>query len=579
MQKTKINLLMQLWSHFEQERRSQFVLLLVLMCLVSCVEIISIGIVLPFLTVLTAPERIYDMQIAKPYIEALKITEPKQLILLLSLGLGIATLLTVAMRLLLIWASGKVSFAAGADLGNSIYRRTLYQPYSVHCSRNSSEIISGISIKGNDVIYNIIMPVLTIISSSILLFIILIIFLVVQPVIALIVFGGGGIIYIMLITLTQKKIMKDSECVANNSTKGIKSLQEGLGGIREIIINASQEAYCKNYQNVDSNMRKAQVSSLFIRTSPRYALEAIAMLIIIGIVYSESKHPDGVTKAIPILGAMVLIAQRLLPVLQQAYTSWIQVSSSQASLNDVLNLLEQPLNLNKDKLNKKIQFEKNISLKNIEFQYEKKNKIILDKINLNITKGRRIGLIGMTGSGKTTLVDIIMGLHWPTGGEIEVDGKVLTSENIRGWQLNISHVPQSIYLTDNTIAENIAFGVDKSQINILKVKQVAKQAQISSTIESLPNQYQTLIGERGIRLSGGQRQRIGIARALYKEASVIIFDEATSALDSETERELMEEIEKINNDITLIIIAHRMTTLNFCNQIYELKNGHIKEIK
>ncbi len=571
-------LLNRLWRHISSRRRWQFTLLLVLMLLTSFAEILSIGSVLPFLGVLTAPEHIFEMPLVQPVIKALKITEPKQLLLPLTIIFGLAALIAGTMRLLLLWASTRLSFATGADLSISIYRRTLYQSYAVHCSRNSSEVIDGISGKVNGVIYSIIVPSLMLISSSVMLIAILIALLIVEPVIALVAFGGFGLIYIVIIRLTRKQLMVNSKCVASESTQVIKSLQEGLGGIRDVLIDGSQETYCEIYRNADSLLRRAQGNSLFIGASPRYGMEALGMLLIAALAYSLAQQAEGISKAIPILGALALGAQRLLPVLQHAYGSWIQINSGQASLQDTLELLDQPLPDHVTRPVKHLPFNQSIMLKQLRFRYGEQAPYVLNKLNLTITKGSRVGFIGTTGSGKSTLLDIVMGLLQPINGLLEIDGQPITPANHRAWQSHIAHVPQTIFLADSTIEENIAFGIPRDQIDLFRVKQAAEQAQISESIESWPKKYQTFVGERGIRLSGGQRQRIGIARALYKQADVIIFDEATSALDSKTEQAVMQAIESLSKELTLLIIAHRLTTLKNCTQIVELSDGNIKHV-
>jgi ATP-binding cassette, subfamily B, bacterial PglK len=576
---TIMNLLRRLWHHLSLRRRRQFMFLLVLMLLASFAEVISIGAVLPFLGVLTAPERIFEMPVAQPLIQTLKLTEPKELLLPLSIAFGLATAIAGAMRLMLLWASTRLSFATGADLSINIYRRTLYQSYAVHCARNSSEVIDGISGKANGVIYSIIVPTLTLISSSVMLAAILIALLAVQPVIALVAFGGFGLIYIVIIRLTRKQLMVNSNCVARESTQVIKSLQEGLGGIRDVLIDGSQEIYCQIYRNADAPLRRAQGNSLFIGASPRYGMEALGMILIAGLAYSLAQQVDGITKAIPILGALALGAQRLLPVLQQAYGSWTQINSGQASLKDTLELLDQPLPDLTNKSITQLPFNQSIILRQLSFRYGEQAPYVLNQINLTITKGSRVGFIGTTGSGKSTLLDIVMGLLQPTHGLLEIDGRPINSANNRAWQSHIAHVPQAIFLADSTIAENIAFGIPKDQIDHSRVKRAAQQAQISESIESWSQQYQTFVGERGIRLSGGQRQRIGIARALYKQADVIIFDEATSALDSQTEHAVMQAIESLSKELTLLIIAHRISTLKSCTQIVELDNEHIKSVR
>lgn len=573
------SLLVRLWQNINPRRRSQFGLLLVLMVLASFAEIISIGAVLPFLGVLTAPERIFEHAAAKPIIQALGLSEPTQLLLPLTITFGVAAIIAGAMRLLLLWVSTRLSFATGADLSISIYRRTLYQPYAVHCARNSSEVITGISTKANQVIYQTIVPVLTLISSSIMLIVILVALLAVNPTIALLAFGGFGLIYALIIRLTRKRLLIDSQRIAHESTQVIKSLQEGLGGIRDVLIDDNQAAYCQIYRNADLPLRRAQGNNYFISISPRFGMEALGMLLIALLAYALAQQEDGVAKAIPVLGALALGAQRLLPVLQQAYSAWSQIRGGQMSLQDTIALLEQPLPVHADRpTSEALSFKQQIQLQQLAFRYNDATPWILRDINLTIPKGSRIGFIGATGSGKSTLIDIIMGLLPPTEGTLAIDGQILTAENQRAWQQHIAHVPQSIFLADSTVAENIAFGIPKEQINHERVRLAAQQAQIAESIESWPDQYLTFVGERGIRLSGGQRQRIGIARALYKQADVIVFDEATSALDTETEQAVMQAIENLSNDLTLIIIAHRLTTLKNCTQIVELGDGHTKRM-
>ncbi|TLU56824.1 MAG: ABC transporter ATP-binding protein [Chlorobium sp.] len=572
------NLLLRLWRHITPRRRGQFGLLLLLMIAASFAEIISIGAVLPFLAVLTAPERIFELPAAQPIIKASGIITASQLLLPLTIVFGLAALLSGGVRLFLLWASTRLSYATGADLSISIYRRTLYQPYSVHVARNSSEIINGISSKTNSVIYTL-TSILNLISSTIILLAILITLVSVDPVIALAAFAGFGFLYGLIIKITRSRLVVNSQRIAHESTQVIKSLQEGLGGIRDVLIDGTQTAYCQIYRNADLPLRHAQGNNSFISMSPRYALEALGMLLISALAYMLALQPNGIAKAIPVLGVLALGAQRLLPVLQLAYSSWSSIQGGQASLQDAIELLDQPLPDYADQPPAKpLPFHKQIELNNLSFRYTEQTPLVLNNLNLSISRGSRTGFIGVTGSGKSTLLDIVMGLLQPTDGALAIDGQPVTTSNNRAWQAHIAHVPQAIYLSDSTIEENIAFGIPKGKIDHNRVKRAAQQAQIAEIIESWPKKYKTYVGERGIRLSGGQRQRIGIARALYKQADVIIFDEATSALDNDTEQAVMEAIESLGHDLTILIIAHRLTTLKNCSQVVELGDGGIKRI-
>jgi ATP-binding cassette subfamily B protein len=486
-------------------------------------------------------------------------------------------------RLTLLYVVTRLSYATGADLSIKIYRNTLYQDYIVHTSRNSSEIINGIINKTNTVIGGIVTPILNIITSTIIIIAIIGMMLAINPGIAMSALFGFGIIYLVVILYTKKKLQVNSEIIAIQSTQMIKSLQEGLGGIRDVLIDESQEFYCKIYRKADLSLRRASGDNVFIAQGPRYAVETVGVSLIVILAYGMSSQESNIDMVVPILGSMALAAQRLLPLLQQAYSGYSALKGSYSSFQDVLEMLEQPLpqyaqqSFQVEKFKNPIIFQKNIALKNIGFYYASDDRVnnsnVLDKINFKITKGSCVGFMGETGSGKSTLLDIIMGLLSPTEGHLEIDGVSITDKNRRAWRAHIAHVPQNIYLTDGTMEENIAFGVPRERIDHQQVKKASKQAQIDVLIEGWSEGYNTLVGENGVKLSGGQRQRIGIARALYKNSNVLILDEATSALDTKTEQEVTKAIEALNKDITVLIIAHRISTLKKCDQIIQIKNN------
>lgn len=584
---TMTTMLSRLWCHTSLRRRNQFWVLLALMVVAAVAELFSIGAVLPFLGALTNPDRLFALPAAQPLIRTLGLSDPLQLLLPLTLIFGLASLAAGAVRVMLLWVTTRFSFAIGADMGINVYQRTLYQPYAVHVSRNTSEVISGISTKANSVVYSIVLPLLQLLAALIILLLILTSFVFFEPRITFLAFGGFGLIYFLIIKVAKKSLYKNSQAVSHESTQTIKALQEGLGGIRDVLIDGSQATYCDIYRNADQRLRRAQGSSVFIGQSPRYVMEAVGMSLIAILAYglTQQTQPSSgqsvaiVVGALPVLGALALGAQRLLPVLQQAYWSWASVRGAESSLQDVLALLDQPLPkwLSENGI-QHLPFNKNISLNDVSFTYRADLPYVLKGVSLNISKGSCVGFMGSTGSGKSTLLDIVMGLLSPTKGVLEVDGTKITLANCRAWQSHIAHVPQAIFLCDASIAENIAFGIPKDQIDFDRIKSAARKACIADTIESWPAKYETFVGERGVRLSGGQRQRIGIARALYKRADVIIFDEATSALDNETEAAVMDAIEALGKDHTLLIIAHRLSTLKNCEQIIEVEDGRLRII-
>lgn len=575
--KTHLQSLKALWGHISERRRRQFTLLLALMVLASFAEIISIGSVLPFLAVLTQPEKVMDSKTLQPVIEYFQIQSGQELLLPLTLFFGVATLLAAVMRIGLVLANTRLTFAAGAEISYAIYQRTLYQDYTVHLNRNSSVVIDGILNKSNSVIWGNILPFLTMLSSAVMLTFILSALIWADPKTAITAFTGFGLIYACVLLITKNRLRRNGQLIFTEQAQVIKSLQEGLGGIRDVLIDGTQETYCQTYQRSDLLLRRAQGSNTFLALTPRFMVEALGMLFIATLAYFMSKNSGGMAQTVPILGVLALGAQRLVPLMEQMYSSWASIRGSHASLNGALELLDQPLPEYLSHPTKNIEFKNHIQFDQVSFQYSQDNPWIFDHLSFSIAKGERIGIVGETGCGKSTLLDLMMGLLQPTHGSLYIDGKVIDDLTRRAWQKHIAHVPQAIYLADTSIAENIAFGEPKELINLEKVKAAALKAQIHDTIEMLPQSYQTLVGERGVRLSGGQRQRIGIARALYKEADVIIFDEATSALDNETEESLMQTIESLQGNITILMIAHRITTLRKCDRILHLKKGGILE--
>lgn len=568
-------LTIRLWHHIDPSHRKRFGLLLMLMIFTAFTEMVSIGAVLPFLGAMTQPDRIYGHPAFQPFINILSLTSADQFVLPLTIAFCLTALIAAGMRLLLLWVSTRLSFALGSDLSNKVYRRTLYQPYAIHIARNSSEVINGIWGKVSEVIFYILLPAMTLISASVMVIAIILALLSVIPAIALGALGGLTFIYGFIIKLTRQRLKINSQLIARESTSVVKTLQEGVSGIRDVLIDGSQESFCKTYRNTNHILRRAQGNNQIMSQSPRYAMEAMGMVFIAILAYVLSQKSDGIASAIPMLTVLALALQRLLPALQQLYGAWSTIHGSQASLQDVLKLLDQPLpDYVEQPPIEPIPFRRHIALNRISFRYGPQTPWVFKDINLTIAKGSRVGFVGETGCGKSTLLDIVMGLLQPTEGVIEIDNLPVTSTNYRAWQAHIAHVPQTVFLADSSIEENIAFGIPKDLIDSGRVRQAAQQAQLAEIIETWPSKYQTGVGERGVQLSGGQRQRIGLARALYKQADVIVFDEATSALDTETEQAVMRAIEALSEDITILIIAHRLNTLKGCTEVIELaKDG------
>jgi len=545
------------------------------MLISSFAEIISLGSVVPFIGVITQPETIFQYTIVAKAAEMFSIEPTENLVLPLTIIFATSALFSGGVRMLMLWVSIRLANATGADLSIEVYRRTLYQPYSVHIERSSSEIISGITQKIATAT-GVLRSLVTVVISITLFGSIISTLLFIDHIVAMVSIISFGCFYGVIIYIARRRLLKNSESIAREQTQVVKVLQEGLGGIRDVLLDRAQPLYCATYSKSVQKLQLAESENTYINQAPRYAMETVGMIMIAGLAYFLSYNSGGVAAALPLLGAMALGAQRGLPLMQALYGNWVVVAASNVAIKNVLNLLEQPLpeDIYLPEPNS-LKFQNLISLENMSFRYSNSGDWILNGINLTIHKGSRVGFIGSTGSGKSTMFDLIMVLLDPTDGIITVDGKRINDKLKRAWQRTIVHVPQNIFLSDATISENIAFGVPPNQIDNFRVRKSAAKAQIAEFIESHPDGYKAIVGERGIKLSGGQRQRIAIARAFYKEANVLILDEATSALDNTTENAVMKVVDSLSRDMTVLIIAHRLTTLRNCDTIIQLENGKI----
>ena len=572
-------LLKRLWINISDKRKRQLFVLIVLMFIVSVAEIVSIGAVIPFLAALSNPESITQNIVVQNFTGYIGLNKIPDLLLLFTVIFIIAALVSGALRILLLWSQTRLAHAIGADLSYQIFERTLYQPYIIHVNRNSSEVIAGVSAKADQVVSGAVMPLLVITSSFVMLFMVLIALIAIDPMMALTIMFSFVLIYSVFVVLTKKKLYENSLHITKKTNLVIKVLQEGLGGIRDILIDGLQPLFCKTYQSADLIRRRAIASNVFMGQSPRYIVEPLGITMIASVAYYHAGSDSGLLGTLPLLGAIAIGVQRMLPVMQQGYGAWSSIRGAQEILQDALVLLEQPISKSiKIPDCDAVKFQNSITLESLSYRYADDMQWVLKDLQLEIKKGDVIGLIGSTGCGKSTILDIVMGLLTPTKGKLIVDGVEIRNSNVCGWQSHISHIPQNIFLSDTTVAENIAFGVPKRSIDPVRVREVAKIAQIDDVILKLEKQYDTMIGERGIRLSGGQRQRIGIARALYKESDILVLDEATSALDNTTEVAVMNAINNFSSAMTVLIVAHRISSLKNCDYIIELDGGNIKRI-
>lgn len=546
------------------------------MVLGAAAEMLTIGAVLPFLALISGPEAMQRVPAIGYAFDLLGWRPGDDLILEATLLLVAVAAVTALLRLALTWISQKFIFRLGHEIGVEIYARMLRQPYSELVQRNSSEVIAGVE-KVQTAIFSVLLPLMQGGVAFFMAIFIIAALIAVDPVIATLTAAGMAVAYLAVSFAAKRMLRHNSEIINSLHTGRIKLVQEGLGGIRDILIDQSQPIFEENFRRLDHQLRTAQTINVFVSQAPRFVVESAGIVLIALLAGYMSTLPGGVVAAIPVLGALALGAQRLLPLLQLVYSGWSMFAGSTDLLIEVVRLMMAPViqARPRDRSKPPRPFQKDIHFDRVTFAYAGSSVPAVRDIELHVTKGERIGLLGSTGSGKSTLLDLLMGLLEPSSGDLRIDGRKLDDETRADWQGQIAHVPQAIYLTDSSIASNIAFGEPSAAIDMERVRRAAKQAQIDSFICSLPQGYDTDVGERGVRLSGGQRQRIGIARALYKKASVLIFDEATSALDDRTEAAVMDALADIGRDLTIFMIAHRLSTLAGCDRLVRLEAGRI----
>jgi ATP-binding cassette subfamily B protein len=567
--------LRQLWLHLSPRHHWQLRLLLVALVLSSFSEMVSVGAIYPFLSALGNAQEVLQEPNLQPVFDLLRIDTPQRLVLIMALGfIGILGLAN-GLRLLTLNLRYRIAAAIGVDISSQAYYTTLYQPYSFHVQQNSSDLIQIITLDVNQLTNSVLIPLADLIANSILAPALILTLILLDWRIALGVALILGTAYIVLFRARQKQLRRNSAVFSQAGQLKVQIAQESIGGIREVLLDHSQPFFHSAYHRNEQLLARAQVSNLIISTTPIYLIEFIALGSITLLAVGLGRGGD-FSQVVAILGSLALGAKRLVPALQTLFASLSSIQGYRVSLARVLVALNQsidpmlvlsgvePLGLHR-----------NLRLEGIWFRYGDEGDWILRDLNLKIAAKTSVAFVGSTGSGKSTTADLILGLLQPEKGQILVDGIPLQGERLPQWHAAVAHVPQQIYLSDGTLTANIAFGVPEQEIDLGQVRRAAKLAQIAEFIEGLPAGYDTYVGERGVRLSGGQRQRIGIARALYKQASVIVFDEATSALDNATEREVMAAIEELSGELTIILIAHRLSTVERCDLVVELSQGRV----
>lgn len=566
-----------LYRSLSHRRRRQLLLLLAVMLLGALAELMTIGAVLPFLALVSDPAGAAGLPGFSVFLAVAGGGPGDNLVLRATILLIAATISAAIVRLLILSVTQRFALSLGHEIGAAVFSRMLHQPYSLYVTRNSSELLASVE-KVQILVFAVLLPAMQGVIASVIATCIILLLIAIEPWMAAVAGGSVTFVYFAVSLATGRRLRANSRILGQMANARIKALQEGLGGIRDILLDRSQPIFEENFRRIDRRFRKAQAANLFIGAAPRHVVEAAGIILIGLLALHMSFRSGGIVAAIPALGALALGAQRLLPLLQLSWFGWSQLAGNVQILRDVLTLMHAPAVVGppRDPDRPVVAFASEIVFDRVSFQYPSREYAVRD-VSLRIGKGARVGLIGTTGSGKSSFLDLMMALLDPTSGEIRVDGRPLDDDSRADWQAQIAHVPQSVYLSDSSIAANIAFGMADAEIAMDRVREAARRAQIDGFVAALPEGYETLVGERGVRLSGGQRQRIAIARALYKRANVLIFDEATGALDHETEKAVMDSLAGTGAAITILIVAHRLSALAGCDLILRFEAGRVVE--
>lgn len=549
----------------EPARRRQLAGTLALMLLGAAAELATVAAVIPFLAALTGTAA------AGPGWLTGLTRSPLQAAALLA----VVAISSAAVRLALARRNQAFVRDLGHDLAVRLFGTAIRLPFQDQGRRNSSAVLAGLE-QVNSLAYGVVQPVLNAVVAGVIAIAVVAVGIALQPAAALI--GGAwvAIVYLVVLRLTRRRLVTNSAAVAEGERRRIQAMQESLGGIRDIILDRSWSVADARFAGIDAECRRRQAELAFAAAAPRPIVEAGALASVAVLVAVWGGGEAGLLPALPVLGALLLAGQRLIPLLNQVYVGFAHTAGHARSLHDVLALLNAPRMATTEAPGPALPFRDAIRLEGVGFRYGE-GAFALRGVDLVIPRGARVGVTGPTGGGKSTLLDLVMGLLAPTEGTIAIDGVPLGPDTWGAWHAQVAHVPQSVFLADASLAANIAFGATPGTVDLARVREAARQAELGEFIDGLPERYETVVGERGVRLSGGQRQRIGLARAFYKRAGVLVLDEATSALDDATEAAILRTIEALPPETTVITVAHRASALANCRTVHRMVDGRLDQ--
>lgn len=563
-----------------RERRNLYILFVAVLVMAS-LQVASVASIMPFLSVASDPEVIQENQYLHWAYSTFGFEQRSSF--LIALGIGAFTVLVISNGLIVLtrWAMERYAWGRNHSLSRRLLRSYLYRPYEYFLTRNSAELGKNILEEVKEVTDQMLKPALRGVAKGVVALFIVGFLVYFDPVVALMVSAVLGTAYGGIYIVVRDQLDRRGANRVAANTKRYQFVGEAFGGIKEVKIQGKEEAFLDQYDDPSKQYARNQALYRVIKKAPRYFIEAVAFGGIILIAVYLIAVEENIQQVIPVLGLYAFAGYRLLPALQEAFHGLASARFNVAALNKLHHDLDAAfgpadadLEADSDGSGRSLSLDDTLALQGVSYRYPESDEAAIKDLSLEIPARTTVGFVGRTGSGKTTAVDIILGLLRPQEGTITIDGTPLHEDNLRQWQREIGYVPQHIYLSDDSVARNIAFGVPRDEIDFEAVKDAARRAHIYEFVtESLPEKWETVVGERGVKLSGGQRQRIGIARALYRGPSVLVFDEATSALDQSTEASVMEAIYELEGEHTLLVISHRLSTVQRADNIVMLEDG------
>lgn len=573
----------QVWSMLDQTERRNAFKVLIIAILAAVASTVMVGSIMPFLGVLTDPEQIRTVPVYVWAYEWFGFTSDYAFLVALGIGSVIVIAFAIALQLLNIYASSRFSMGRIYSLSCRLMAGYLGQPYEHFLNHHSGEMSTRVLAEVQEVVVRFIQPAADMITAALTIIALVAFLLWVDPLITLAAFGVLGATYAGTFIFTRMRLNLLGKIRARENGERYKIVTEAFGGVKEIKLLGREASYVDRFGAPSQKMAQALVQIQIMSQTPYYTIQAVALggviLLCLALIGPQGlADGETLTALIPALGVFAFAGQRMMPELGKLYRAIATIQSAKAAVAVVYHDMQMAQNNAPigGEIAARLELQKSLVLDSVSYRYPQAEDAGVSDVSLVIKSGEKIGIVGGTGAGKTTLADIILGLLRPSAGLICTDGIEITDQNIRNWQQTVGYVPQDIFLTDSSIAENIALGVPAGEVDRHRAIEAAKAAHIDTFVrQDLPQGYDTFVGERGVRLSGGQKQRIGIARALYHDADLIVFDEATSALDNATESEVMAAIEALPGDKTVIMIAHRLSTVKKCDRIVVMERGRM----